>query len=222
MAVFNIIKGKEIGMKRKTLVGLAIGFFLLGIVGAANATTIDFDDLTSGYYTSVSTDGVTITDLMGGSVKVLYKNNEGVGYTSPYNSIAASNWSVGYGLLFTFDSLVSNISLTGGDAGGDTDGWSMEAFDNLGNSLGYLATELNFSGADPVNPIAGSTYVDYRTLSLNVSGIKSLKVVQTVWGSSWDNLTFDDSNPVPEPSTMLLLSIGIVGIAGVSRKKFKK
>jgi hypothetical protein len=28
--------------------------------------------------------------------------------------------------------------------------------------------------------------------------------------------------PVPEPATMLLVGIGLIGIAGCSRKKFKK
>ena len=202
---------------KKFLVLLCASLLMLGSFSVAGATVIGFDDLTSGYYSSVYTNGVTITDLMGGDLKVLSNNNEGVGYSSEYMSVAPSQWTVGYGLVFTFDTLVDNISLTGGDEGGDTDGFSLEAFDSDMNSLGFVQTGA-FTGADPVNPIVGTSYGDYRTLSLDVTGIKKLIVKQTYWGQSYDDLTFDGA-VVPEPATFLLFGLGILGIAGVSRKK---
>ena len=37
-----------------------------------------------------------------------------------------------------------------------------------------------------------------------------------------DSIRGIDSIPIPEPASMLLLGIGMVGLAGIGRKKFKK
>jgi hypothetical protein len=190
-----------------------------GIVGAANATLLDFDELAPGDYASLVYADVTITELHGGPIRVLASGAGGTGYTSPVNNIAASQWTAGYGLQFEFTNLVSSVKITGGDAGGDTDRFSLEVFDSSWNSLGIVDTGV-FQNADPVNPIPGTTYQHYRTLSINADGIKYAKVVQVIWGQGFDDLEFD-AVPTPEAATMIFMSCGILGLAAV-RRKFKK
>lgn len=64
---------------------------------------------------------------------------------------------------------------------------------------------------DSINAYHGFTDILFDEISVNVSNISSLI----------DNIQLGTTAPVPEPTTMLLLGTGLVGVAGAARKKKK-
>lgn len=60
-------------------------------------------------------------------------------------------------------------------------------------------------------------------IELNWSGIDSLEInSDTSYNWVMDNFIYNESAPVPEPATMLLLSTGLIGLAGFGRRKLTK
>lgn len=203
-------------MKRIFLAGLAIIFFMFAMVGASQATIIQDQAnlgqaISHGVVESTVTWIQTITtDLTGelSNVEVFLTDYDGTPQSENITAeiyiggILQGSDSVFYSengsssILFDFS--IDNLSMNAGDVfelwlTGSDSTWNF-AFDLSDN---------NYSGE--LNVISSGSLMDYSFYDLRF-------------------ITYVDNgtSAVPEPSTILLFSFGLVGITGLARKRIKK
>jgi hypothetical protein len=94
-----------------------------------------------------------------------------------------------------------------------------------GNIIGGIVTGVNgvTGGTDDfwlVYDISNLTPLSFIYSSLNTTGI--FPTGDLFNGSDFTKFIVSESTPVPEPSTMMLLGSGLVGLVGYGRRRFKK
>jgi len=209
-------------MKRKFLVIKLLIVFLFGIIGISQATP----------YTEIGDAGelMPTAQNIGGGFNTITGS---LGSGSDLFALQLTAGSFGAEVTFrTFDTQLFLFNSTG---------FGIVANDDISDSnyASYFSTTLSYSGLyylgisaydnDPIST-TGEIFDDFWT------GI----VLPTVPGggtnplSGWSgsgsgrgytielSQTTTPSNPVPEPATLLLFGMGILGIAGVSRKKLQE
>ena len=129
-------------------------------------------------------------------------------WTSTGNRIAENddNSSINPGTQTYYDSGFSLATLT---AGGYM--FSIACYDNFARSS-LLSDGFQYDGDTPV-ALGAWMYSDVSTSGLDPN-------IGTYWHVVLDGVD-SASNQVPEPASMLLLGLGLVGLAG-ARRKFKK
>lgn len=88
-------------------------------------------------------------------------------------------------------------------------------------------TAINTSGLTAYSTTASGTYDDgaYYSFLIDIGGLNwELSDLGFHWAAATcaNDVIEGSAAPVPEPTTMLLLGTGLIGLAGYGRKKFKK
>ena len=182
----------------------AIAAVALSFAGLASAGVIG-DTVTMGRYLNGQTIG------------------PGTGCCGPVDVVVAAgtgdltNLSSGNNLYVDMDDLLIRLLLGpfGGSGGGFSDHLiRIEGIDFFGDAVRYLTgiTIMSFGNISGFS-LANITFADHSVIfnvgSWNWSGGQEIDVA----------LTFSDSNSVPEPGSLTLLGLGIVGLGIVRRRK---
>jgi hypothetical protein len=138
---------------------------------------------------------------------------------------------------FQFDiefdpSILSATSITDGEflPIADSLGFFTLGINNVVGSIGYITNTL--TGTIPgVSNSGVLASIDFKAIGIGTSDVSLSNVMLldsslneiTTTESLGSNVTVQGSlNPVPEPSTVLMIGIGMVCLSGLGRKKFRK
>lgn len=174
---------------------------LVAVVTPAAAATVNFEDLSNATptYDRYANKGLTF------SSKTSYWIYEHTGSKSTAGNYSLGSWGweniTGY-----FTVAVNSLSMLVGDEGGDFDRATLNVYD----SANHLLASASGSG--------------YSWFSLSVDSATSIARFEIIQSGAVaiDNLTFSAvtaANNVPEPGTLALAGLGMVGAALVRRRR---
>ena len=203
---------------KKFLILLCGLVMIFGFAGAAGATVLTFDDLAP-----ITTEIGTISDGYGGFdwSQMGYTNTAFDVVGSGYYNGAVSGDYVAYNQWASV-ATVSDFSFDFNGAyftGVWNDGLNVNIQGLSGGTMLYNETiQVDHNGPTWFS----ANYIGIDQLVLSSYG--GTHVVSGGSGAHFamDNFTFNETAPVPEPSTILLMGAGLLGLVGYNRKRFSK